>query len=254
MTNRHLLTVLLACLGIVAIFSLQGSQKIAQILAPMDSARNPVNTVQAFYKAVEKGEWLQARAFTTRECWNSLEAKGQVKKWQETVKIDGSFDFAGFSVDNSQIDQETAIINGRAVWLSAQGTVPRVTQTITLHQGLGGWRISSIEVEESASVVQSFYSHLNEGRWEQAKALVQPEVWRMLESQGVITKIKKGFGKTTPYVSVSLTSVTEEDSQAQIQVDTIWTFPKETKQHATVKLVKNGEQWLIRQFVGGLPK
>lgn len=253
MSNRHVLTILLACLGIIVIISLQGSPKIAQVLAPLDSARNPVTTIQAFYKAVEKGEWLQARAYTTRECWNSLEAQGQVKNWQETFKSDNSIDFAGFSVDSSQIDKQKAVLNGRAVWLSSQGTVPRVTQMITLEEGLGGWRISSIESRESVGVVESFYTYLNQGQWDKAKALVQPETWRKLESQGTITKLKKGFSNT-PYVSIYLTSVEEEGTQSQIRADVIWMTPQENKIPVLIKLDKKGDKWVIRQFAGGWPK
>jgi uncharacterized protein YeaC (DUF1315 family) len=254
MSNRHLLTILLACLGIISIISLQGSQKVAQVLAPMDSARNPVNTVQSFYKAVERGEWLQARAYTTRECWNNLQAQGLVKNWQEAFKADNSFDFAGFSVDNSQIERQEAVINGRAVWLSAQGTVPRVTQTITLQEGLGGWRISSIQSRESAGVVESFYAYLDQGQWDKAKALVQPETWRKLESQGTLSKIKSGFGKATPYVTFKLTNIAEEDTKAQIQGDTVWKSAKETKAKVTITLSKKSDKWVIQQFDGGWPK
>lgn len=254
MSNRHLLTILLACLGIVAILSLQGSQKIAQVLAPVDSARNPVTTVQAFYKAVEKGEWLQARALTTKECWTSLEAQGQIENWQETIKSDNTFDFAGFSVDDSNIAQQKAIINGRAMWLSAKGTVPRVVQTITLEEGFGGWRISSIQSRESAGVVEAFYAYLNQGNWDHAKGLVQPETWRSLENQGIIARVKKGYGKATPFVTVSVKSIKEEGAQAQIQAETVWMFPRESKIQTTVKLSKKEDKWVIRQIEGGWPK
>lgn len=250
MSNRHLLTIVLACLGIITIISLQGSQKITQVLAPMDSARNPVNTVQAFYKAVEKGEWLQARGLTTRECWNSLEAQGEVKNWQNTFKQDNSFDFAGFTVDNSQIGTQKAVIKGRAIWLSAKGTVPRTTQTITLEEGLGGWRISSIQLHESAGVVELFYAYLNQGQWEKAKNLVQADTWRTLETKGILAKIKKEFGKAAPFVTVNISSVREDSVQAQIQAETVWKNPKQSKVQTTIKLSKKGDKWEIRQIEG----
>ncbi len=151
MGKRYLRVIALACLGVVAIVSLQGSPRLAQVLSPMDTAHNPVYAVQAFYKAVERGDWLKARALTTRSYWTKLEAGGQIKTWQDWRKQDGSLQFTGFYLQQSSMEEQTAVIIGRPVWVSALGTIPRNTVTITLVQGLGGWYISSIETKQSSA-------------------------------------------------------------------------------------------------------
>jgi hypothetical protein len=77
--KRQVVKVLLACLGIVTIISLQGSPRVAQVLTHIDPARNPVSTIQSFYKAVERGDWRKARTLTTWTCWSKLENQGQIK-------------------------------------------------------------------------------------------------------------------------------------------------------------------------------
>ncbi len=150
MGKRYLRVIALACLGIFAIISLQGSPRMAQVLSPMDPVHNPVYTVQAFYKAVERGDWLQVRALTTRKYWGKLESAGQIKAWQDWVQQDGSLQFTGFSLQQSSLKQDAGVISGRPVWVSALGAVPSQTVTITLVKGLGGWYINSIETKQSS--------------------------------------------------------------------------------------------------------
>ncbi len=253
MLNRYLITIVLACLGIAAIISLQGSPRLAQVLAPMDTAHNPVDAVQSFYSAIERGDWLRVRALTTRKCWEQLEKMGQIKNWQEQFKQDHSLEFAGFLIQNSRIEQKTAVVEGQAQWVSALGTVPRTTQTIILREGQGGWSISYIQAKESAEVVESFYAYLSQGQWDKAKALVYPDVWRSLESQGIIAKVKRGFLKA-PYVTASIKSVSEEGNLSQIKVELFWLSHQTLSTQATVKVSKTGDKWTIRQFEGGWPK
>ncbi len=150
MGKRYLRVIALACLGILAVLALQGSPQIAQVLSPMDPAHNSVYAVQAFYKAVERGDWLAARALTTREYWSQLEANGQITAWQDWRKENENLQFTGFSLRQSSQKQNSVIINGRPEFISVQGTVPCSDETITLVQGLGGWYISSIETEAAA--------------------------------------------------------------------------------------------------------
>lgn len=254
MRNRHLAQVVLACLGIVIILSFQGSPRLAQVLKPTDTARNPISAVQAFYKAVERGDWLRVRALTTRDCWNQLEQQGQIQAWEDLRSKDNSLEFTGFSVQKSEIDQKKAVFDGRAVWVSALGPVPRITQTIALEEDQGGWRVSKILLRQSTQTVDYFYTYLSQGQWDKAKSLVQPATWKSLETSGVLNKVKKGLGKKSPYVTAYIKDVDEMGNLSTVKVELVWLNPSEVKLPASLKLAKNGDRWVIRQVSGGWPR
>jgi len=252
--NRYLAKLVLACLGMIIIISLQGSPRVAQVLSPISAGRNPAYAVQTFYKAVERGDWIKVRGLTTKEYWDTLEQQGQLNQWQNQQKQDSSLEFAGFTVLSSKVEQEEAIIDGRAVWVSALGNIPRVAQTIILKRGLGGWYINAIETRESSTVIEKFYLYLSQGQWEKCRSLVQSDTWQQWEARGLIRKLKDGYGKASPYVTGSLVNSREEAGLAEAQVDLVWMLPQEVKTMSLVKLSKTGDKWVIRQIDGGWPK
>ncbi|HWJ02442.1 MAG TPA: hypothetical protein VNU93_02110 [Verrucomicrobiae bacterium] len=251
MGNRYIATIVLACLGILSIITLQGSPRIAQVLTPMDSTQNPVGAVQGFYAAIERGDWFRVRALTTGQCYQDLNDKGLLRVWQEAIKKDKSQKFSGFAVQDSLLEGDKAIIEGRAQWESALGTIPRTTQIITLEEGLGGWRISSIKEKTSVTVVENFYAYLAQKQWDNAKKLISPETWRGLETKGTTARLKAG---NAPLVKAKVLEVNEASNLSQVKVELIWQSPQKFTAQAVVKLSITGENWTIRQIDGGWPK
>jgi hypothetical protein len=157
-------------------------------------------------------------------------------------------------VQNSQVEQNSAVIDGRAVWVSALQVVPRSTQTITLEEDLGGWRISLIHTKASAQVVESFYNYMSNSQWDKAKQLVMPETWKALESSGVLAKVKSGFIKKSPSITVYVKSVQEEQAESEIKADIVWLNPRELTVPVGIQAVKTTEGWMIQRINGGWPK
>lgn len=253
MRNRHLTQIAIACLGIFTILSLHGSPRTAGVLALVDPAHNPVSTVQEFYKAVERGDWLKVRSLTTDNCWTQLEHDGQITVWVQSSRQDKSLEFVGFSIQGSRLESKKAVIDGRPVWVSVQGMVPRITQTITLFEASGGWRIDNIQNSESSPVVEEFYAYLSQGRWNSAKSLVLPETWNALQQEGILGKVKRGFVKI-PYVTIQIMKISEKTDVSEVQAELIWYTSRELKLPVTVKLVKMNNQWIIQDFSGGWPQ
>ncbi len=250
MRKRQVFKVMLACLGIIAILTLQGSPRVLQVLSKIGLGTDPVNTIQAFYAAVGKGDWREARALTTWDCWHDLEVRGQIKTWQTNLSQDRSWQFTGFTVQKATVQDRNAAIEGRAVWVSAVQIWPRSTQTVLLTKDMGGWRISKIDVKLSAQTVETFYSYLNSGQWNKARELILPDAWQSLAANQTLARVRQAQLSRTPIVSVYLHDVQESTSTAKILADLVWLNSSEVTVPVEIEVVNTAKGWVIKTING----